>query len=685
MSGAQTGSEWVNAGKLSVVDGGRGRVGESGMGVGLRGRSGIISLAEECLRLPPEAERPVIMLLGPRGSGASEAHSALMERFGPEHPFAYVNLGGEQSLLPRYALALLARQLERKLPRYRRSHFPRLTLGLLASDHQLRMTSLAEGRRTIRRELDAFQEQAEARYGDYLAAFFEVAGGAVGAPDGASTAALALLRDALRRGRRRLPGRKFTGSAAWYGGHRLLHSRDPWEALVELNLWRHEGDAHDLERLDRVLFSAFLEDLRSNADRSFMPRSYLLLLDNSHTEYGRRFLDLLIRSRHDDAVVAGAVCDPLTVVASANRWLPRWGPATGDQWPWQLRGPDRASLGDWEEHRPTRDSDDTWWYPLRLRDLNLDEVRIRMELELRHHPDLAPYTRLAPFVHRLTAGLPRAVSQVLEVFRQSDLPAEDGSEQDRWLRTLPDRTLRSGEDTRPLAESALGHLLKGFDPGQRLALAECAAARDLSVGTRLLASGESLFGEIRDRWLLLTPGTVTPSLHPWLRRLLLWRLAGRPGDWDTVHELLAEHFRAEGRTMHEMYHRLASERIDEVTEYLVARFPVVPAAQWISEFNIITAAPGRFPAAGGPLDLLAALAPENPPEAVTAASVIRELITARWVWSDPLADPGRRLGGVLADGFNQLSRLRRNDIVALFNEAERYRHWRHPLTSAGEG
>ncbi|MYU18869.1 hypothetical protein GTZ78_51340, partial [Streptomyces sp. SID8361] len=184
------------------------------MGVGLRGRSGIISLVGECLRLEPTDERPVIMLLGPRGSGASDAHGALMEKFGPETPFAYVNLGGEQSLLPRYALALLARQLERKLPRYRRSHFPRLTLGLLASDHQLRMTSLAEGRRNIRRELDAFQEQAEARYGDYLAAFFEVAGGAVGAPDGASTAALALLRDALRRGRRRLPGRKFTGSAA---------------------------------------------------------------------------------------------------------------------------------------------------------------------------------------------------------------------------------------------------------------------------------------------------------------------------------------------------------------------------------------------------------------------------------------------------------------------------------------
>lgn len=126
---------------------------EPGAGIGLRGRSGILSLVEECLRLPPGADRPVTMLLGPRGSGASEAHGALMERFGPEHPFAYLDFGGAQSLLPRYALALLARQLERKLPRFGRSRFPLLSLGLLASDQELHIRSLPEGRRAVQRQL----------------------------------------------------------------------------------------------------------------------------------------------------------------------------------------------------------------------------------------------------------------------------------------------------------------------------------------------------------------------------------------------------------------------------------------------------------------------------------------------------------------------------------------------------
>ncbi|MFI5757259.1 hypothetical protein [Streptomyces sp. NPDC051569] len=663
---------------------------ESGAGLGLRGRSGIMSLVDECLRQPPEADRPLTMLLGPRGSGASEAHSSLMERFGPEHPFAYVNFGGTQSLPPRYALALLARQLERKLPRYGRSRFPLLSLGLLASDQELRIRGLADGRRAVQRQLDRFQQDNEDRHGDYLAAFFEVGMGALGVPEGASTVALAVFQDALRRGRNRLPGRGLTGrltsGAYWFGAHPLTRNRDRWEALVELNLWRHEGDEQDQERLDRVLFSAFLEDLRRNADRSFMPRSYLLLLDNSHSPYGRGFLDLLVRARHDDTVVTGTRCDPLTVVASSNRWLPRWGPATGDAWPWHLRGPDHASLTDWNAYRPTRDSEDTWWYPLRLRDLNLDEVRIRIEVQLGGHPDLAPYTRLAPFVHRLTGGLPRAVQQVLDVLRQSGAPAESGPEQDRWLRTLPDRPLRTGEAPRTLAEGALDHLLRGFDPLERALLAECAAARDLSVGTRVLSDGDSLFGEMRSRWLLAGPGTFVPTLHPWLRRLLLWELARRPDDWDITHELLAEYYRTERRPVQEMYHLLAMGRVDEVADQLVRRFPVEPAAQWVSEFDAVTAAPNRLlPADGGPLELLAGLRPRRQAgRAVDTEAAIQALVTARWVWSDPLADPGMRLSNLIADGFTQLSQLRRNDIVPLFNEAERYRNWRHPQTSAGE-
>ncbi|NUV36189.1 hypothetical protein G6W58_18830, partial [Streptomyces sp. KAI-27] len=51
---------------------------DSAVGAGVLGRWGIVSLAGEALGRPPQEERPVTVLLGPRGSGASETHSALM-------------------------------------------------------------------------------------------------------------------------------------------------------------------------------------------------------------------------------------------------------------------------------------------------------------------------------------------------------------------------------------------------------------------------------------------------------------------------------------------------------------------------------------------------------------------------------------------------------------------------------
>lgn len=63
---------------------------DAAVGAGALGRRGIVSLAGEALRRPPQEERPVTVLLGPRGSGASETHSALMELYGPTYPFAYL-------------------------------------------------------------------------------------------------------------------------------------------------------------------------------------------------------------------------------------------------------------------------------------------------------------------------------------------------------------------------------------------------------------------------------------------------------------------------------------------------------------------------------------------------------------------------------------------------------------------
>lgn len=362
---------------------------------GVRGRGGIVSLVESTLALDRAAERPLTMLLGPRGSGTSELLCVLMEQFGSQYPFGYVKFTSGQELLPRYALGLLARQLARDLPSYRHTAFPRLALGLLASDQDLPHQALTGGQRGIRGALAELEKRAKHRHGDYLAAYLTVAQASIDAPEGASRSARTLLSAATDTSARSWAGRWDHSAAAWFGQHRLTHSSDPWESLLELNRWRHQGDERDKLRLDQLLCSAFLEDLRTSVKGLFRPRSYLLLLDETHTDHGREFLDLLLQARHDDTVLGRRPCDPLSVVAGCNRWLPRWGPATGEEWPWQPREPDRASLADWHEHRPSGDGQDTWWYPLRMRDLDRDEVRIHVEQQLNTHPELTPFTTLA--------------------------------------------------------------------------------------------------------------------------------------------------------------------------------------------------------------------------------------------------------------------------------------------------
>ncbi|HEX5568604.1 MAG TPA: hypothetical protein VFY14_17045, partial [Streptomyces sp.] len=221
-------------------------------------------------------------------------------------------------------------------------------------------------------------------------------------------------------------------------------------------------------------------------------------------------------------------------------------------------------------------------------------------------------------------------------------------------------------------------------------LVRCAAAHDLFTGSRVLGAAtpdgtdESVFNEIRARWLL-DPERTEPCLHPWLRRMLLWRLAADPDEWNTVHDLLGDHFEAENQPAEAMYHRLAAHRIDEVVSYLVARFREESAARWIALFNAVTSAPNRLPTDRPPLALLGELAPERPVRAITDTSVVRGLVCARWVWSDPLGDPGMRLNGVIASRYDRLSELRGSDIVALYDEADRYRHWRRPATVVDGG
>ncbi|RCG25689.1 hypothetical protein DTL70_09440 [Streptomyces diacarni] len=688
------------------------------------GPAGLVPLVGECLELPPEAERPLIVLLGPHGAGASEAHGALLARFGTDRaPFAYLNFGSEQPLRPRYALGLIARQLERKLARYRVSRFPRLTLGLLASDTDvgdLSTVSRRDQRRDLHRRLSTFENSAFAAHGDYLSGFLQVGQSALGLPLGIPAVFQDMVQGTAREGARMVSGllsrHRFAESARWYAEHQSAGGSNPWDAVIELNHWRR-GSSAEAATLDRVLCAAFLEDLRRNAELSFAPPSYLLLLDGCHTHHGRRFLDLLVKAREDSRTAArragrpeAEAGDPLTVAASVHRWLPEWGSSTGEQWGWSASAPDAASLDDWRARRPRGDG--AAWYPLRLRDLTLDEVHFQLSDRPRRD------ATLTPFVHRLTCGLPRAVEQVLTLLDQADLPSGSGHERELWLRRLPDRPLpghsaqdrhrerreahRTEREPPPaapegagLAQAALGALLADFDDAERTALALCAATPDLSVGYRVLAgggeaagtqAGSSLYGKAHAGFLLAPgPRSGRLVLHPWPRRLLLWQLAERPAEWVTAHQRLSDHHAAEGQPLRAMYHRLALHQIGAVTAFLVRRLDEVDTPGWVAELDAVAAAPNLVPKDKVYRDVLGPLT-HDPAAGSRIEAAVRALLVARWLWSDPLTDPERGLGPTLAARFERLSEEHAgSDSLHLLNEADRYRSWIHPQTCAEEG
>ncbi|MBQ0985824.1 hypothetical protein KBZ10_15120 [Streptomyces sp. F63] len=662
---------------------------------GLRGREPVRELIHDCLALPPGADRPVTVLLGPTGIGATDLHAYVKERFAPDTPCAYLNFDAAAGLDIRTVLGGLARELERKLTNYKEPGFPRFIVGLLTTGTPMEDLLRAHSRRRLPRLIRDELRTLEGRYGSFLGQLAEALAEALDAPPGVSDAAAAVLSSVTPR-TGQLPWRALNRGIGWYGDGRIPPCADPADALVELNSWQHRSDdgrENGPRDVERVLFRAFLADLREHAKGWLNHRAFLLLLDNCHTETGRRFLELLLEARHEDKA-ARRGCDPLVTLASVHRWLPEWGPATGVQWALRPQDSDLASLAHWEAGRGGESSDEFWWYPLELRPLRLADTRVLCAGAPRR-PDIVPG------VQRLTGGLPwavrHAVGALLRAAREHPAPEEDPYALLRRVPGLPPAPPVPGPDpgAPTLARASLGYLLEDLadEPGsdRRATLVRWSAARDLSVcaqvfGTGAGDHGEPLPGLLRERWLLAAEdGRLV--LHPWLRRLLLWELAADEEMWRDSHARLAAHYRTvRERTaertpggdpeLEEMYHRLALGETEPVAGLLARRFAESGSEDFIRDLDLVTSAPNRLDKTVPPLRLLDSLTTGSHAPAMSPEAVVRRLVVARWIWSDPLSDPGRRLNAVIASNFDHLAAMRSSGIVPLYDEAVRYRQWR---------
>ncbi|NUP27802.1 MAG: hypothetical protein HOQ44_14100, partial [Nocardia sp.] len=204
-----------------------------------------------------------------------------------------------------------------------------------------------------------------------------------------------------------------------------------------------------------------------------------------------------------------------------------------------------------------------------------------------------------------------------------------------------------------------------------------------------LPDGEALLQELRNRLWIRTVDGPEPEmvLDTWLRRILLCELAGRepedPRNWEATHTICREVYRrrfAEGDPEDEaeaLYHDLALGRLDGTIEYLGrpfapghAEFGRSAATAWLSDLDLITAAPRRPDDAGTPFAQVEAIVRDN---GLDPEHDLAWLIAALWVSNDPLGDPQRTLDRTIENEFRQLARGLGRGALLLYERAERYR------------
>ncbi len=213
-------------------------------------------------------------------------------------------------------------------------------------------------------------------------------------------------------------------------------------------------------------------------------------------------------------------------------------------------------------------------------------------------------------------------------------------------------------------------------------LVTCSAARDLGQALRLSAHSELLTSLRRQRsdelfapdlWAPIKPDGPA-VLRPFLRRVLLRRLAGRPpthrAGWAAVHGWLRDDCEADqvGR----LHHLLALGEIEQVTRRMADALRAEPVEDWLDMLSEITGAPNNLNQGDEPIEDVTALTAWADPQDVPTAPLAR-LITALWISGDPLGSTRRKsLFEQIAWDFAEIAPHSGKGHAALREESAKY-------------
>lgn len=633
----------------------------------------------------PSNAQPVVVLLGPNGSGKTHALESISADCGNgvvhSRPFDFAR---QQPATTAEVLATIADDLSRRWPTRRNAKFTRFALGLVAAQTRLDPHDRVKARAEMSAALRDFAESPRA---NDIAGQVEPTADAVDPlldPMLVAAAKLVLPRLIRTIGRRSLAGAK-----RWHADIPEAEGASSLDALVHLS----RRARAEPEAMTAWLTSAFLADVREN--HLVMARSepgspcacenqagkkhvhnWVVLLDNLD-QGGFGFLADIVaaRERH---LKQHNEHDPLLLVGTSGRWNHEW--ETHWYAPWKSVGskPDEVRIvprcrdaGHWRAN-PDVERPPGTVYPVLLERLEIEETARLI--------DRSPYFGEAKLAQRATDGLPKAVQAV------ADLLPEDSLREGRRDTLVPaDPTPEAWQQR--LTDLGVSEQLQDVDLAEFVHAAPFATAPWLvpSESTSLvpLPQAGRILTELRSALWVIAPdrdgGTEDHTLlHPWISRTLLFALhaRGEGGSYENQFKALLDDPHTRRDLARTTYCQLALGRISEVVNTLHTRFDEVPHQKWVDLLTLVTGAPDNKPLHRDNAELYAELVEqdqrEGPAERDRVRNVLARLVAAYWLLANPLAGPDRERKEIVVQSFHELAPLsRRPDVAALYEAARR--------------
>jgi hypothetical protein len=639
----------------------------------------------------PSRPQPVVVLMGPVGSGKSTALTSISRACGAGVVHALVDFQhDEPATAPPTTVETLtqvAYALSRRWRARPRARFTRFTLGLIAVQTSLEGQSPEQAKDTLRVSIKAFTRNPRVD---------RVVNGLVDTlVDSAKSAGVlpALPAEIIKKSLPaliRTVARQPVGRAKrWHADIPEAEGATPLDALVSLSR------AKPAEITD-WLTAAFLADIReshprmatpdrlsrcscSNLDKAQHWHNWVILVDGVDYPGGATFITDLLAARERHLRQHPDEHDALLVVATSGRWNSHW--ESRWQAPWQspLDNTGRAravplcreaSYEHWAGQ--ASDAPRSPYYPVLLEPLTIDETARILEINQR-----APECILA---QRATSGLPAGVHLLKGLLR------------DRQFRPGARDLLRSADPARPDAdpwrERLAGLRLAQYLPD--VGIDEFVTAAPFATAPWLLPHNATslisrpnvgrILTELRTAlWITAsTHGGVTANyaeLHPWIARTLVSALVRNGTSYLDQFEALLNDPDTFADPARKAYCQLALGRISEVVDAFEASFDQGPHQEWIDRLELVARAPDDQPLDHSCAELYEALVTttigKTPCDRSPAGNTITRLVTARWLAANPFAmpDPVQRDIIMHAYGEELPPLSRRPDVAALYEAA----------------